>query len=185
MVQPAVGYNYQVVDLTSDDENDEVALHDARSIGEPIDNEGNFDLDNLHAYGHAEFGNREIIDLAAIPDIEVPPSDFSSRVIEDAEPTDDRATVELITEAMCLQLVLDVFPDVSVDHVLALIKKRTTDLTRTKEHSERIVNELLEDTYPKEADVASKKRRREDSEESSDYENDEPEPGVLSYETDA
>jgi TRIAD3 protein (E3 ubiquitin-protein ligase RNF216) len=93
--------------------------------------------------------------------------------------------MELITEAECLQLVLDVFPAVSVNHVLTLIREKTTDLTRTKKHSEQIINELLEGIYPKEADAASKKRRRADSDGVSDYERDECGPGVLSYDTDA
>ncbi|KAF1923925.1 uncharacterized protein M421DRAFT_301329 [Didymella exigua CBS 183.55] len=94
--------------------------------------------------------------------------------------------IELITEAACLQLVLDVLPHFSANHVLAMIQERTTDLTRTKEHSGGIVNELLEgDTYPKEAETASKKRRQADSEDSSDYDQEEHRTGVLSYATDA
>lgn len=191
MVQPAVRHNHEVVDLISDDENDgysddEAELYDAQSVGEPVDNGADFGfLDDLPEYGHSEIDEREVIDLTAIPDVDVPPSDFGPHVVENALPTDDRGEVEPITEAVCLQLVLDVFPDVLVDHVLAMIQERTTDLTRTKEHSERIVNELLEGTYPKEAKNAGGKRRRADSEDDSDFEKDEHSAGVLSYDTDA
>lgn len=191
MVQPAVRHNHEVVDLISDDENDgysddEAEFYDAQSVGGPVDNGADFGfLDDLTEYGRSEIDEREVIDLTAIPDVDVPPSDLDPHVVENALPTDDRGEVELITEAVCLQLVLDVFPDVSVDHVLAMIQERTTDLTRTKEHSERIVNELLEGTYPKEAKNASRKRRRADSEDYSDFEKDEHSAGVLSYDTDA
>ena len=86
---------------------------------------------------------------------------------------------------MCLQLVLDVLPDISIDHVLTMIRQHTIDETRTKKHSEMIVNELLEVTYPKEADVARKKRGRQDSEGASDYEKDKSDSRSLTYETDA
>lgn len=189
MVQPAIRHNHLVIDLVSDEDDDdftddEPVLYNARSIGEPTD-DASFGLDNLHAYEQTEIDTREIIDLTAIPDIDVPPSGFSPHVVVDAEPANDRGEIELITEAGCLQLVLDIFPAVSVNHVLTLIRERTTDLTRTKQHSEQIANELLEGIYPKEADAASKKRRRADSDGVSDYENDECGPRIPSYDTDA
>lgn len=177
MVQPAIEHGHQVVDLISDDDNDgfsddSVEFHDAHSIVELTDDEMFLDLDEPDQYEQDDIENADIIDLTAIPDIDVPPSEHGASVAEDQVPTNVVGEAELITEAVCLQLVLDVFPDVSIDHVLMMIQERTTDQTRTKDHSERIVNELLEGTYPKEADVASKKRRRADSEEASDYGND-------------
>lgn len=191
MVQPALRHDHEIVDLISDDErdglsDDEVDFFDAQSVGEPIDFGADFDVLGLPDYGNAEVDVRDVIDLTAIPDVDVPPSDVAPHVFKHATPLDNRVEIELISEAVCLQLVKDVFPDISVDHVVTMIQERTTDLTRTKEHSERIVNELLEQgTYPKEAERASKKRRREDSEDSSDYEKDEHATGVLSYATDA
>jgi TRIAD3 protein (E3 ubiquitin-protein ligase RNF216) len=192
MVQPAVRYDHQVINLISDDEHDgfsddEAEFFDAQSVGEPVNFGPDFDLlDDLPEFGNAEVDERDVIDLTAIPDIDVPPPDLNPHVVENAPPTDARGEVELISEAVCLQLVLDVFPDISVEHVLTMIQERTTDLTRTKEHIERIVNELLEEgTYPKEAENASKKRRRADSDEFSDYERDEHTAGVPNYNTDA
>ncbi|KAJ4380569.1 hypothetical protein N0V86_003928 [Didymella sp. IMI 355093] len=192
MVQPAVRYDHQVIDLISDDEhdgfsNDEAEFFDVQSVGEPVNFGPDFDLlDDLPEFGNAEVDERDVIELTAILDIDVPPSDLNPHVVENAPPADARGEVELISEAVCLQLVLDVFPDISVEHVLTMIQERTTYLTRTKEHSERIVNELLEEgTYPKEAENASKKRRRADSEEFSDYEREEHHAEVPSYNTDA
>ena len=191
MVQPAVKHVHEIVDLTSDDEQDglsegEVEFFDAQSVGEPIDFGADLNFLDHPEFGNAEVDERNVIDLTAIPDVDVPPSGVAHHVAEDATPSNDRVEFELISEAVCLQLVMDVFPDVSVDHVLTMIQERTTDLTRTKEHSERIVNELLEEgTYPKEAESASKKRRRADSEEFNDYEKDEHTAGVLNYATDA
>lgn len=194
MVQPAVGRNFHIVDLATDDENeedtdDDIDSFDTQSAGEHADGEFDDDFDFnqfLHdPYPHTEIAPREVIDLTAISDIDVPPSDFTPPAVEDAAPTDDIDEAQLISEAICLQLVVDVFPDVSIDHVLTLIRAGTTDQTRTKLHSEQIVNELLEGTYPKEADVVSKKRRREESDDASDYEKDEREPGMLNYHKEA
>ena len=179
MVQPAVRQVHEIVDLISDDEEDglsedEVDFFDAQSVGEPVDFGADLDFLDLPELGNAEVDERDVIDLTAIPDVDVPPSDVAYHVIEDATSSNDRVEFDLISEAMCLQLVMDVFPE------------RTSDLTRTKEHSERIVNELLEEgTYPKEAESASRKRRRADSEEFSDYENDSHTFGVPTYATDA
>ncbi|KAH6614968.1 hypothetical protein C7974DRAFT_319627 [Boeremia exigua] len=187
MVPPAVRPNYQVVDLTIDDEyeafSEDVASQDEQ-YREPTNEEEDYNLDDLPAYDYTNIDNQGVIDLTAIPDIDVPPSEHYS-LGEDADSPGEMVDAELITEAVCLQLVLDVLPDVSVDHVLTIIQEKTTDLTRTKEHSEWVVNELLESTYPKEADVASKKRKREDSEGPSDYKGEEFEAGAPSYKKDA
>jgi TRIAD3 protein (E3 ubiquitin-protein ligase RNF216) len=191
MVQPAVKHVHEIVDLISDDEHgglseDQVEFFDAQSVGEPTDFGADLDFLDLPEYGNAEVDERDVIDLTAIPDVDIPPSDPASHVVENATPSNGRVEFELISEAVCLQLVMEVFPDVSVDHVLTMIQERTTDLTRTKEHSERIVNELLEEgIYPKEAESASKKRRRAGSEEFSDYEKEMYTTGVASYATDA
>lgn len=176
MVQPPIAHGHEVVDLISDDEADDFSddgfsFHDAHSVGEQHGDEEFLNLNELYQHEDYDIENPDIIDLTAIPDSDNSPSDHIPTVPTDA--------TQLITEALCLQLVLDVFPDVSTDHVLTKIRESTTDLTRTKEHSERIVNELLEGDYPKEVDVASKKRRREDTEEASEYENEERDIGAL------
>lgn len=189
MVHPAVKQNYSIVDLTSDDEdsefkNDDFALFNAQFERFADDEEISVPDQSL-ANALSEIDHGEVIDLTAIPDIDVPPSDPIPLLTENFGSDVGPGDAELITEAVCLQLVVDIFPDVSVDHVLTLIKEMTTDQMRTKMHSEQIVNMLLEGTYPKEADVASKKRRRADSEEVSNYETGEHESEVLGYQTDA
>jgi TRIAD3 protein (E3 ubiquitin-protein ligase RNF216) len=190
MVQPRIDNHYQIIDLTSDDEDgeatdDEIGFYDAQSVREHVNDESEFEQLMHTPYQHSEIDHQEVIDLTAIPDVDVPPSNFTPLVVDDAVLTEDIEETQLISEAVCLQLVLGVFPDVSIDHVLMLIRANTTDQTRTNSHSEQIVTELLEGTYPKEADVASKKRRREDSDDVGDYDKDERDPGVLSYDTDA
>lgn len=192
MVRPAAIDDHEVVNLISDDEqngpsDDQIEFFDAQSVGSSADVGAHFDYPgNLPEYRDATIGGRDVIDLTAVPDIDVRPSDIVPQVVGNVALVDDGDDIELISEAVCLQLVLDVFPDVSVDYVLTMISERTTDLTRTKEHSERIVNELLEeDTYPKEAENASKKRRRADSDDFGDFEKDEGTIGVLNYATDA
>lgn len=187
MVQPAIGRGYQIVDLTADDENDDSSddgfdSHSAHSISGLNHNGLDFDFDELDAnlFAHAEIDNPDTIDLTAIPDIDIPP-EHSRDIFEDPVPTVVAGDAELITEAVCLQLVLDVFPDVSVDHVSTMIQERTCDLTRTKEHSERIVNELLEGNYPKQAEATSKKRKREESQGVSDFEDGKRTVGAIEH----
>lgn len=189
MTQPEVGLNRQVIDLISDNEHedytgdeedgltdDENALRFPWSFPEdhPFDNNAQHDLNDLRVQNNVEVNDASTIDLTAIPDISIPPPKKARLAVA-------KAATELITAAVCLRLVLDIFPDVSVDHVLGIIQQTTNDLTRTKKCSERIVHELLEGTYPKEADAAGKKRPRGDS----DYERDIDDPGILTYDTDA
>lgn len=186
MVQPAVRRNFQIIDLTSDDKDDEFrddgnALLDAHFVGEPTNH---YPDEIVHGqYQHFHNGPRDSVDLTAIPDVDVPPSDFS--VNEDFAQDEDVNETQLITEAVCLQLVVDVFPDVSINHVLALIREMTTDQMCSKEHSEQIVNKLLESAYPKETEEANKKRKRADSTELSDYEMDGRATEIYIYNTDA
>lgn len=189
MVRPADGHHYEVVNLISDDEDDGFSddsnLYEADYMEEALADEVEDFFDASEASDHANADIRVFIDLTAVPDADVPPSPQNPNHIEEADPTDVSAESELITEAVCLQLVLDVFPDISIDYVLAMMQQHTTDQTRAKKHSEMIVNELLEVNYPKEADVARKKRRRQDSEGASDYEKDKSDSGSLTYKTDA
>lgn len=193
MVQPAVRCNYPIIDLTSDNEDDqlpadEVANLAAKSFSRRATAEENLNLDAVHRYGQSAIHQQNVIELVDIPDADVPPFNFSPLVAEYAALNDNFNEAGIISESVCLQLVLDVLPDVSIDHVLGLIKARTTDQTRCRVHSEQIVNELLENTYPKEADILSKKKKRtrdEEGDEVSDYEKDKCGAGVLTYNKDA
>ncbi|KAJ4361631.1 hypothetical protein N0V95_001708 [Ascochyta clinopodiicola] len=188
MVQSAISRTHQVVDLTSDNEDDDlahngVAVLEAPCVEEPTESDDDWNTDQLlHGYHQ----HSETIDLTTVPDVDIPPSDVGSSAVEDNAPNEPTSGSELVAESVCLQLVLDIVPDVAADHVLTLIRARTTDQMRTRAHSEQIVNELLEGVYPKEADTTSKKRRRAaDSDDVSEYEKDERDPGVLEYDADA
>jgi TRIAD3 protein (E3 ubiquitin-protein ligase RNF216) len=78
-------------------------------------------------------------------------------------------------------------PDISVDHVLQIIKKKTTDLTRTNVQCQNIIAQLVEDgDYPKEDDEThSKKRKRSNEDDWKDYDKAEPDPEILTYDADA
>ena len=190
MVRPVGGHHHEIVNLISDDEGDDFSdgsddLHEADYMEEASGDEVEDFFDAPQAPDHANADDRVFIDLTAFPEADVPLSQQPPNHVEEADPADVNAESELITEAVCLQLVLDVLPDISIDHVLTMIRQHTIDQTRTKIHSEMIVNELLEVTYPKEADVARKKRGRQDSEGASDYEKDKSDSRSLTYETDA
>lgn len=138
-----------------------------------------------------EGADPEVIDLTAIPDVDVPPSEPIEEENEAAgrkEEADDRDAVALLlTEAACLQVVLNVFPDISINYVLGIIKEKTTDATRTVMHCEQIITGLLDaTTYPKQADEEkNRKRKRGDDYSASEYEKDERDPEISGYERDA
>ncbi|KAJ4354493.1 uncharacterized protein N0V89_006230 [Didymosphaeria variabile] len=76
----------------------------------------------------------------------------------------DIAPGELLNTAACLQMVVQILPDISIDYVLALIADLTQDNTPTPEACQRIVTKILDDEgYPKEEEEATRKRKRERS----------------------
>lgn len=200
MAPTGIYRGHEVVDLLSDSETEDEGLarheleaFDARSAAEfALDFP---DLDDPIAEFRAGFqaNDRELIDLTGIPDIDVPPSD--AIVVEDNTPQPEgRAPdwgedIALVTEAACLQMVLSVLPDISVDYVLKLIQEKMTDTTRTTAQCEHFLTELLEgEPYPKEADDAKNKKRKRDDEaedELSTYEKGERDPEIGGYEHDA
>jgi TRIAD3 protein (E3 ubiquitin-protein ligase RNF216) len=201
MAPPDIYRNYEVVDLLSDSGSDDEGLarheleaFDARSAAEFAHDYP--DLDDPIADFRAEFlvvNDHELIDLTNIPDIDVPPSD--PIVVEEDTPQPEGQAPEWgedgtgVTEAACLQMVLSVLPDISVDYVLTLIQEKTTDNTRTMAQCEHLLMELLEgEPYPKESDEAKKKKRKWNDgaeDELSTYEKGERDPEIGGYEHDA
>ncbi|KAI4686295.1 hypothetical protein J4E81_008647 [Alternaria sp. BMP 2799] len=200
MAPTGIQRDHEVIDLLSDSETEDEGLarheleaFDARSAAEfALDFP---DLDDPIAEFRAEFqaNDRQVIDLTDIPDIDVPPSD--AIVVEgDAPQPEERAPdwgedIALVTEAACLQMVLSVLPDISVDYVLKSIQEKMTDTTRTTAQCEHFLTELLEgEPYPKESDDAKNKKRKRDNEaegELSTYEKGERDPEIGGYEHDA
>ncbi|KAI4946320.1 hypothetical protein J4E86_009025 [Alternaria arbusti] len=200
MAPTGIQRDHEVIDLLSDSETEDEGLarheleaFDARSAAEfALDFP---DLDDPIAEFRAEFqaNGRQVIDLTDIPDIDVPPSD-AVVAEDDRPPPEGRAPdwgedIALVTEAACLQMVLSVLPDISVDYVLKLIQEKMTDTTRTTAQCEHFLTELLEgEPYPKESDDAKNKKRKRDSEaegELSTYEKGERDPEIGGYEHDA
>jgi TRIAD3 protein (E3 ubiquitin-protein ligase RNF216) len=194
---------YDVVNLASDSEGgfseDDLEDFDAHAQPElPVEFPGNefpdmnmgAIVDELNAHYHPVYEAADgIIDLTGIPDIDVPPSDpipvDSSS--ESAESDDFDRDDHLVSEAVALQMVLDFLPGISIDHILNLIREKTTDLTRTNAKCQNIIAQLVEDgDYPKENDEAnSKKRKRNDEDDWKDYDKEKPDPDIPSYESDA
>lgn len=191
---------YEVVDLLSDSETadegltpDELDDFDERSAAELAQEYPEIfapvaDLREPH-----QRDDHETIDLIGIPDIDVPPSD-PIEVDNDALQRDGHAPewdagIQVVTEAACLQMILSVLPDISVDHVLKLIQEKMTDATRTTTQCEILLTELLEgEPYPKESEAAkNKKRKREDEAEHGldSYEKGERDPEIEGYEHNA
>jgi TRIAD3 protein (E3 ubiquitin-protein ligase RNF216) len=190
---------HEVIDLASDSEvevlsEDDSAYFDAHDQTQndmahfPADQDEYDMFGALNARYSPTYENANgIIDLTDIPDIDVPPSDL---VLDDFEaPANDDLGGDdhLVTEAVALQIVLDVLPDISIDHVFNIIREKTTDLTRTNAQCHDIVTQLLDgESYPKEEDETSKKKRKRDDEDDwKEYDKSERDPGVLTYELDA
>lgn len=184
----------EIIDLLTDDEDDAFSEDEPEFFDAPLeqhlvdeDRHGRT-FQALNARYNPVYEPADgVIDLTGIPDIDVPPSDPSLQNHEVAEASNASEGERIITVAVCLQMVLDVLPDISVDHVLNLIETSTTDITRTAAHCETIITQLLDgESYPKEIDDANnKKRKRDDEHEWKGYEKDEWQPDHPTYETDA
>ncbi|KAF1996868.1 hypothetical protein P154DRAFT_442343 [Amniculicola lignicola CBS 123094] len=78
-------------------------------------------------------------------------------VLEDVDRT-------IIGTDECLQLILNVLPDISIDYALGLIIEQTEDGTRCSADCERLIMMLLDQgAYPKEADEVNKRKRKRDN----------------------
>ncbi|KAF2735468.1 hypothetical protein EJ04DRAFT_434943 [Polyplosphaeria fusca] len=101
-----------------------------------------YDLDTPSDIGNA-------FDLAGIehvPDIDIPP--------------DAPAIVPKLNETECLQVILNVLPDIAVDHVLSLIRERGVSSLET---CQALIDRIFEDgPYPTESQASQRKRKRED-----------------------
>ncbi|KAH7385628.1 hypothetical protein BKA66DRAFT_416205 [Pyrenochaeta sp. MPI-SDFR-AT-0127] len=199
MTGPGIEVGYDIIDLLSDSEDEEevpagseLEVFDAHFVQQLEDEYTNLgDLfDNL---GAQSANDRETIDLTAISDVDEPSS--NSNLIDDDDPAlDVRPSKwgdegQILTEAACVQMVLSVLPDASVDYVFKVIQEQTTEATRTLVQCEQIITQLLDSgAYPKEVDEAKKrkrKRKRGDDDDLSEYEKEEPDPEVKGYQQDA
>jgi TRIAD3 protein (E3 ubiquitin-protein ligase RNF216) len=99
------------------------------------------------------------------PDIDVPRDEPRPSNDQNHGSPSRRADERLVTEAECLQMVLDVLPGISVKYGLDQIQNKTADETRTVARCEELIDSLLEGPYPTEADASNRgKRKREDDE---------------------
>jgi TRIAD3 protein (E3 ubiquitin-protein ligase RNF216) len=188
----------EIVDLVSDSE-DEAPSEDGLDFFDAHDQPqdevalfpGDQNVDHiireLNARYHPVYEAADgIIDLTNIPDIDVPPFDpildHTEFPAQDELGSDD----QLITEAVSLQMIIDVLPDISIDHVLGIIREKTTDLTRTTAKCHEIISQLVDqETYPKEDDEAkNKKRKRGDEDDWKEYDKTDRNPAIPTYETD-
>lgn len=190
---------HEVIDLASDSE-DEVLSEDVFAYFDAHDqlqddmaqSLADQDEDPMIRAFNARYSptyeaTNEIIDLTNIPDIDIPPSDPALADFEARASNNVGGDNDLVTEAAGLQMVLDVLPDISIDHVLKIIREKTTDLTRTNEQCHDIVTQLLDgEAYPKEDDESTNKKRKRDNEDDwEDYDKAGRDPGILTYEIDA
>jgi len=162
---------HDVIDLVSDSDDD--FLRDYIQFEDdqpPLANNIRF------AGGHADA--IDLTGLEDIPDIDIPPD-----LPHPARPIDLEVVERelVLTDAECLQMVLNVLPDIAVDHVLSLIQERNP---RTFDQCEQLITRILDDgAYPKENDEANnrKRKRDDDDDEVSMYENGEQDVGAAGY----
>ncbi|KAF1835479.1 hypothetical protein BDW02DRAFT_495738 [Decorospora gaudefroyi] len=187
---------HEIVDLLSDsddEEGSEFELFGAQPADFPP---GYADIDDPIAGFHAPFdeNDHEMIDLTGIPDIDVPPSDHPVMIDDNVSEADPQAPdwgdgANLVSEAACLQMVLSVLPDISVEYVLNVIREEMSDATRTAAQCEHLVTDLLEgEPYPKEADEVRNNKRKRDEEAEDDvdrYEKGERDLEIDDYEHNA
>jgi TRIAD3 protein (E3 ubiquitin-protein ligase RNF216) len=198
-----------VIDLVSDEEDCESidlaediedfgpffddAIHASDQIQQDGDNLDDFFAPpRLGSSPHAAHNPIDLTGLDASSDADNPPArspparspQGTAMVMHDDH---DLAAGELITAAACLQMVLNVLPDISVDHALSVIYTSTKDDTRTTAECERIIAQLLDEGgYPKEQDEEnSRKRKRNEIDSSSDFEGREEDAESPLYHRDA
>lgn len=198
----------QVIDLVTDEEDDFFGFGDDSDcepdalpefeLGGPETEEDQEERDwrGLSVEGAAQLGpfeqdwEREFIDFGPNDFVQRDPAPAANNPrLDNAAPNNlmdfeaDIAEGELVTAAVCLQMVLDILPDISVDHVLALITDQTQDSTRTADACQRIITQLLDGgPYPQEEEAASRKRKRQRS--LSEFEDDDGEGRPQSYTND-
>ncbi|KAH9870410.1 hypothetical protein IAQ61_005885 [Plenodomus lingam] len=205
MVRPGLEGGHEIIELSSeasseneDERGPDVAVErcDAELARDAGGDLQVFDNMSENIYQPELFGENddELIDLTAIPDVDVPSSDHC--VTDDRKPrpnaqaTGPKDIGQLVTESDCLQMVLNVFPDISIDHALKVINEKTRDATRTVDRCELLIAGLLDgEEYPKEADESkNRKRKRDDDDDDgnlSDYERGERDENITDYEQDA
>jgi len=191
---------HDIVELSSDSEDDGtlVDFSDFSDVDEqpqnlnahlPADQDPDHLIGELNArYNPVYEAADGIIDLTGIPDIDVPPFDpVPGDRDSPAQDKTDSYDEDLVTEAVALQMVIDILPDISIDHVLSIIREKTTDLTRTNAKCHEIVSQLVDTgDYPKEdEDAKSKKRKRSDEDDWQEYDKDERDLEIPAYELDA
>jgi TRIAD3 protein (E3 ubiquitin-protein ligase RNF216) len=178
----ALGQHREIIDLDSDSEDDFNKFLEFESDSEDIE------APTGNNFGHAN-GSENAIDLTAlddIPDVDVPPDPvIPARPTQPEPPIED---AQLLSETVCLQMILDVLPDISVNHVLTLIQERTQPCTY--EECERLITELLDgEAYPKQSDEDSNKHKRkrgdDDDGDITEYENGEHSTNAPDYHTNA
>jgi TRIAD3 protein (E3 ubiquitin-protein ligase RNF216) len=153
MAPPQLGLVDEVIDLTSED-------GDLDEIGLEVDDfapHGEFDL-NEYLNMNQPTANNSMVDLTGledIPDIDVPPDAAGGTTALQEGYIEEGET---IGEAMCLQMILDVLPEIAVNHVLELINEQQVYTTAA---CERLITKLLDEgLYPKERDELHRKRKR-------------------------
>jgi TRIAD3 protein (E3 ubiquitin-protein ligase RNF216) len=156
MAQAGIGLGYVVVDISSDSDGESTTEDES----EPVDGQNERD----RARGvvpQSEYRARNTVDLTGAPDTDIIPDE--PRIGHHGN-SSQVGVLKPITEAECLQMILNILPDISVDYILNLIRENTTDQTRTVDKCEQIVAQLLDGTHPTEADATNKKKRKRDNE---------------------
>jgi TRIAD3 protein (E3 ubiquitin-protein ligase RNF216) len=181
----------EIVNLASDSEEDLISEDEAEFFDASSEQSGptdeDPDVDDMIGYNPVCETPNGVIDLTAIPDIDVPPSEPMLMNMEPTEPEGLNSDNMLVSEAVGLQMVLDFLPGISIDHVLTIIREQTTDRTRTNKKCQEIVMQLVEKgAYPKEEDEKNnKKRKRNDEDDWKRYDTADRDPDITTYEVDA
>jgi TRIAD3 protein (E3 ubiquitin-protein ligase RNF216) len=197
-----------VVDLVSDEEDRE-----SLDLAEDIEDFGPFFDNAFHASDQIQLDGGDLNDFFAAPRLESSPHAAHNPIdltgLDDSSDADnapahsspsrtpldtamvmqddhDLAVGELITVSACLQMVLNVLPDISVDHTLSVIFTSTKDATRTTAECERIIAQLLDGGgYPKENDEENSRKRKRNEDDSSGFEGGEEDAESPMYRRDA
>jgi TRIAD3 protein (E3 ubiquitin-protein ligase RNF216) len=134
MAQRGGQRNDNVIDLTNDSDSED----DGGGVALNLQSDAALAALSPESFGFEAGDLDDFSLLEDIPDVDV-----------DVAPT--------IDQAACLEMILNVFPDIAINHVLGLIGD---DNSRTVADCEQLIMQLLDEGFPKESDEVNRRKRK-------------------------
>jgi TRIAD3 protein (E3 ubiquitin-protein ligase RNF216) len=168
-----IGSDHELADNEYDSDFDYEAYNDRYDFADGGAFGGGVTLDDAN-----DGGMIDLTGCSDVPDVDDPPAPVPNNNAAADAAIDD----EHLSAAACLQMVLNILPDISVVHVLTLLD----ETAHTPAACERIIEQLLDGgAYPKENDEVANRKRKREREDTSDSDQGGVEVDMPTYNKDA